>query len=335
MTSHPETLNNIEAAQPFEYELLQGHFRTDGSFKGDEQLRSEYVQLTDELIHKMTDGVDVQNAETGEVEKHIPDYVVWLDKSARPVSWLTKELWPTLAVRPNGELPDMPSFRFANIDREQWVNTVDPEGIGHMDADRVDKSIIRSLRSVFVAPRDKQAGLTETIDEAPAELDDKTVLIVDEVRASGRTLDMAMKMFERAFPNTKFAKTHWMSGQVQLRDPRGRMIGQGNADLPVWYKEHDVKGRGVGNRNEKSSESSNSRTQRLGRWFLSTRLAEQDDASLRLRKELKQLGKDVMNHEVLVVPSLDRDMDDFEERAKRLNNISFDEFIKAKRQLAD
>src|SRR6185436_11400821 len=88
----------VPEEQPFEYELLTGHKRTDGSWKSSEELKTEYVHLTDELIRKMTEGVRVVDAVTGETENKPVDYVVWIDKSARPVSWLTKELWPTLAV---------------------------------------------------------------------------------------------------------------------------------------------------------------------------------------------------------------------------------------------
>lgn len=324
----PTLFDVPHVAPPIEYELLKGHFRTGGSFKTDEQLRSEYVQLTDDLIYKMTEGVSVKDLETGETRIEKPDYVIWLDKSARPVAWLAKDLWPTLAADKDGHLPKMPKFRFVNIDREQWVTQVDPEGVGHMDIDRVDQSIIRSLRSIFVSVPNKQQGLTEEIDTAPSELDNKTIMIVDEVRSTGRTLDIAEKFFKRAFPTTKVATAHWMKSLV------AKDMAVGNADLPVWYKEKDVQGRGVGNRDEVLSRSSPSRTQRLGSWFLSTRLSDPSDPSSRqLRKELSQLAKDAHDGKILVMPSLDRDADDYEDRAVRLNSLQFEEFLKKKEQL--
>jgi hypothetical protein len=63
--SQPELFEMPHEAKPFEYELLKGHFRTDGSFKNDDQLRSEYVNLTDGLINKMTEGVSVEDPHTG------------------------------------------------------------------------------------------------------------------------------------------------------------------------------------------------------------------------------------------------------------------------------
>src|SRR5690606_903358 len=113
--------------------------------------------------------------------------------------------------------------------------------------------------------------------------------------------DISRKFFEKAFPKAKLATTHWMGRTTTV----GGAIG--NADLPVWYKEKDIRGRGVGNRDERISKQSDSRTQRLGAWFLSTRLAIDDPDSAQLRKELHQLAQDVEKHKVLVVPSMDRD----------------------------
>jgi hypoxanthine-guanine phosphoribosyltransferase len=323
--SQPELFELPHEAPPFEYVLLKGHERTDGSFKDDEQLRTEYVHLTDNLIYKMTHGISVEDPETGERVIRKPDVVIWLDKSARPVSWLTKELWDTFSPDEDGTVPKMPDFRYVNIDREQWVNQIDPQGSGYLDINEVNQSIIRSLRSVFTDPIHKKQGLTEAIDSAPTELDKKTILIVDEVRASGRTLDIAKKFFQKAFPDTAVGTAHWMSGLVQKNGAIG------NRDVPVWYKDKDVSGRGVGNRDELLSKRSKSRTQRLGAWFLSTRLAEDDTDSKRYREELHQLGQDVKDKKVLVIPSADREIDDIVERAERLNGIDFEDY-KAKRQ---
>lgn len=310
-----------------EYQLLTGHARTDGSFKTSEQLRSEYVQLTDELIMQISDGVEVVDPVTREKRTERPDVVVWLDKSARPVSWLARELWPTLAQKEDGTTPPIPAFRFVNIDRQQWVNMIDPHGTGMVDIDRVDPSVIRSLRSIFVPLPAKREGLGRNIDEASSELDDKTVLIVDEVRSSGRTLEYAKKFFQKAFPTTRLATTYWMKGMTM------REGATGNADLPVWYKENDITGRGVSNRNEQVSQRSPSLTQRLGGWFLSTAFEDMDPSSRQLRQEIHQLAEDVKNQNILVVPSLRRDADDFNERATRLNNMAFEEFVAEKREL--
>ncbi len=331
-SSHPLTPEELLApevedhSEHPEYELLVGHHRTDGSFKTSEQLRMEYIHLTDELIRQMTEGVPVKDYESNETHFKRPDFVVWLDKSARPVSWLTKELWPQLAADAEGNVPEMPAFRFVNIDREQWVNQIDPEGRGNMNIDLISQSIIRSLRSLFVSPRYKKDGINEEIDRVPTKFDDKVVLIVDEVFASGRTLDIASKFFERAFPKAHIASSHWMKGIATV--DQGRATG--NADLPVWYKEGDNRGRGVDNRNDKTSQLSPSKTQRLGAWFLSTRLNVPDPDSQQLRRELHWLAQDAKDHKILVIPSTWRD--DEYERGGWLNGVDSQGYIQLRRE---
>ncbi len=323
----PRLFPTEETEQRVQYELLREHTRTDGSLKTTEQLRAEYVHLTDEIVRQLTDGIRVEDPVSGEYIYEKPDYVVWLDKSARPVAWLTRDLWPLLAQDENGKVPKIPESRFVNIDREQWVNTVDPNGTGMVDIDRVDESVIRSLRSIFVVPEYKKEGLTEAIDQAPAELDGKTILIIDEVKASGKTLDIAHKFFQRAFPTARIGTTHWMRGMAQIG------TAQGNADLPVWYRSDIEEGRGVGNRDQNRSQRSKSTTQRLGGWFLSTALESRDSLSAQLRSELHQLAQGARSGEVLVVPSHQRD--DFIERAERLNGMTLDEFKSAKQKIGE
>lgn len=294
----------------FEYRLLTGHRRTDGSEKSSEALRMEYINLTDKLIHQMTDGVDITDPVTYEKETRVPDAVVFLDKSARPLAWLTRELWDRLAPEPGSdEIPPMPDMKFLNIDREQWVNAVDPDGHGYMDISKIDPSIIRSLRSIFVSPQDKQDGITEAIDDAPASLDNKTIMVVDEVSSTGRTLSIATKMIQRAFPSAHVGGAHWMDGMAR----KGSAVG--NADLPVWYKEDDEYGRGVGDRaHDHPDRRSDNLTQRLGSWFLSTRFAKPDGKALQLRREIKHLAE---HPDVPIRPSYERD--DVFERLETLN----------------
>lgn len=286
---HPPTpdTQKLKIDEAFEYSILTGHNRTDGSYKTGEQLRMEYIQRTDRLIHTITDGVEIRDPDTGELSKKRPDTVIFLDKSARPVAWLMRALWNKLAIDENEGIAEQPDIRFLNIDRKQWVNTLDIEGNGVLDINRLDKTILRSLRSIFVSPIDKQDGLTEKIDIAPASLDGKTILVVDEVHATGRTLSIAQKLLQASFPTAQIAGIHWMSGVSN--------IGQatGNADLPVWYKQDDPRGRGVNDRmKDPSRQQSGNLTQNLGKWFLSTPFRIPDKKSNQLRAEIKNLAHD-------------------------------------------
>lgn len=311
------------------YELIVGHETTDGVFRTTEQVHTEYIRLTDELIHKAVDGVTATNPKTGEQTTETVDYIIWLDKSARPLSWMTKELWPQLAARADGTVPDMPESKFVNIDRNQWTSTIDPQGVGSTDISKIDPSIIRSLRSIFLAnPADREQGLTDAIDNAPTLFDGKTVMIVDEVQSTGRTLMYASKFFARAFPDAKIAEAHWMAG---ITTKNGAI---GNKDIPVWYSDTTELGRGIGNRNIDASLKSENATQRLGAFFLSTAMRKTDEKSMQLRAEIRQLAKDARAGKLLIVPSLKRDSSDFDERAVRLNGMKdIQAFIVAKKLL--
>lgn len=350
---HPIELpaDELDGPGSFEYRLIKAHRRTDGTLKSDQLVRSDYLRRTDELLRQMTEGVDVLERVVPEPSEEVvsgeevsgaepkeapdsapvykmvtrkPDEVVFLDKSARPVAWLAGEMWESFAALPGEETPKKPSFSFVNIDRNQWVNAIDPDGTGIVDVDRLDPSVVRSLRSIYVSPADKRDGLTEDIDTAPATLDDKTVLIVDEVRSTGRTLDIATAFFKEAFPTARVAGTHWMGGAIMKN---GAM---GNADLPVWYKEDSPLGRGIANRDPIASQASPNITQRLGGWFLGRRLAEPDPASEQLRVEMRHLAHD---DNVLFIPSTLRDEDDYIARAETFNGMTLPEYASEKRHL--
>lgn len=304
----------------FDYKLLAGHNRTDGSYKTDKQLRMEYITLTDKLIETIQEGAFVKDPETGKVEQKPFDNVIFLDKSARPVSWLVRALWDRLAFDEDGSQTPMPKMNFLNIDREQWIGSVDEEGTGLVDVSHLSPSIIRSLRSIFVVPNHKGPKIDEAIDDAPATIDNKNVLIVDEVRSTGRTMNIARKLLNRAFPTTHFETACWMGGQTAKyvkSSSRGRTLTYGNADLPVWYREDSEFGRGVGNRQVDHLPDGTSRTQQLGRWFLSRRFKTVDQDSLQLRKEIEYLAS---HPDVPIRPSPYRD--DADERLAHLNNTT-------------
>src|SRR3954469_6875014 len=72
------------------------------------EIRIKYLTLTDELIRRMSE--------------QRTDVAIFLDKSARPVEWLVRELWDELAPTDpdTGKTVPKPEMKFLNIDREQW-----------------------------------------------------------------------------------------------------------------------------------------------------------------------------------------------------------------------
>ncbi len=313
----------------FEYQLLVGHRRTDGSLKSTEYLHTEYLRLTDQLVQKATEGVTVLDPNTNEYTTKPVDFIVWLDKSARPVQWLFHEMWDTLAAHKDGTIPEEPQHKFVNIDRKQWSSTIDVNGHGATDVSALDQSIIRSLRSIFLKhPQDRKDGLTEKIDTAPTQFDGQTVLIVDELISTGRTLTYAENFFKRAFPKAIVAGAYWMGG---ITSKNGAI---GNADVPVWYTDKHSMGRGVGDRNVDASLSRPGKlsAQKLGAWFLSVRQHGGPDAlSRQLRQEIHQLAAEARSGNVFIEPSRQRDIDDYLERGLRINNLPDIEAFKAKK----
>lgn len=302
-----------------DYTILHEHRRTDDSFKSLEELEMEYVELTDKLIYKMTHGDMV--SEHGERVRVIPTKVIFLDKSARPLAWLVRDLWDTLAPEPGSDtIPKRPDFKFLNIDRLQWREQLDPNKTLGYDADRLTDEQVEGLRSLYNPKHD--GSLT-----AENELDDEVIMIVDEVKSSGDTLTIAEAIVQRAFPTSKVFGAYWMEKIVTKKDG-----SQGNADLPVWYRDDstDAKltvGRGVGNRRDPS------RMTHPSQYFLSTRLPEMDQRALRLREDFKTLTSALKDREVSYIPFKDRE--DEEERSKEINGTSLQQVYLARQAIRE
>lgn len=111
------------------------------------------------------------------------DSLVFLDKSARPIAWLFRDLWRQAT-------PDepVPACRFVNIGRLEEPHL--PE-------------FPRKQRKTY------GRGAVDAVGVAfGPQFDGKRVLIVDEVVVSGSTLQSAMSVFKEAFPNAKFEPVH-------------------------------------------------------------------------------------------------------------------------------
>lgn len=257
-------------SEPHDYQILTGFYRN-GVEVTDAQIQREYLSRTERFID--------------DVVANKPDALIFLDKSARPVSWLVDGMWASAAPGVK-----KPQIYFLNIDREQWRDTVGSNST-YINTDRVDQNRIAELHALFaVKPVDdnKKGQVDPKAIEAPTIFDEKKVMIIDEVKATGDTLDIARGIFRRAFPKTQIIGKHWMIPEV--KSVRGG--GNANAEVPVWYDSESALGRGVHNRNPEKSAHSTNRAQRIGRWFLSRRFDEPDAKSEQLRKEMKWLAED-------------------------------------------
>lgn len=287
---------------------MHAHKRTDGTVKPLEELEVEYVELTDKLIYLMTQGKEL--LVNGEYEKFVPTKVIFLDKSARPLAWLTKELWAKLAPEPNESIPEKPDFKFLNIDREHWRSKLDPNGTGSYSASYLTDEEIDGRRSIFGKNHDGSFDVEN-------ELDSQVIMVVDELMTTGDTLDIATKIIKQAFPTSTVFGEHWMG--KTYTNPHTNITS--NADAPVWYKfdkddpnspKNEV-GRGVRNRilDERLITHQSQK-------FLSQRWPVPDQQSLRLREDLRELASQVGN-EVPYVPHIYRDELSRERRSEMIN----------------
>lgn len=288
----------------------------------DPELRYKYVGNTERLIDRV-------------ISEKI-DTVIFLDKSARPVAWLMRSLWPTLGIKDfdqDGQpiMAPKPDMKFVNIDREQWAPSMGrSEGKdGGITLKNVHKDTIDSLTGLF-AKKIMDADEYVSADDETM-FDGKNILIVDEVSSTGDTLHMAEALFGRAFANAKKIEgAYWMPPDTKLDKGSG---GKKNADVPIWYVEHSALGRLVGDRSSASRWSKNI-TQRRGEQFLGTRFAKMDMLGVALRKEMQQIGRDVAEGVIPVKPGASRVDDELysENFMNSVNGVTEAEYAKLVRQ---
>ena len=269
------------------------------------ELRMKYVAYTESLIQQA-------------VEDKIDD-IVFLDKSARPIAWLMKGLWPMLGIDDEGKPAKMPDIRYVNIDREQWGPVVgrSEDKDGGIDLSRVHPHAIEDLRSVFAVQN------SDGLSPDQSFLDNKNVMVVDEVMTSGDTLRIAHGLFSRAFPSANITDRYWLPIAHKTTRGGARM----NAELPVWYSDYDQHGRLVADRHIKASENSINARQRRGAMFLSTRFPHPDQKGITLRKEMTQLAHEVEDGVMPVIPSGGRSIEAIEIILKDVNGLSVDEYV--------
>lgn len=279
-------------------------------------LRSRYATLTDALIHRL-EGHD----------GWVPNVVVCLDKSGRPVAWLVRALWPILARTPgtlyeDGQIPTLPQFRMVNIDREQWWDVTGASETGVVDVDRIPDGVVEALRRVF-----------QHLDAAPSDpswLDGRKVLVVDEVYNTGDTLRIARGLFERAFPSADIRGDHWMTPGVKV----DRAGNRRTAEVPVWYRADTWAGRLVGNRMDPTNPPATRRNS-SGALFLSTRPRTPDTAGRQLRAEINQLATDLTSAQLLARPASSRSREDQKDRIRALFGFNDPKGFLAARQAQD
>ena len=222
--------------------------------------RLEYVPMSIDETMGMMVGSTAKTIEAlvGESSEGIPkaDHVIYLDKSARPVSWLVSEFWDDFTSQ------EEPKKTHLAIDRRSWLRP--PYTSSSLEGHEMIRNPDGSLReanardfNIMAVPREVLAGIHglyveggipegATPDEVmamPTILDGQNVTIVDEVSRSGATLGIAKELLHAAIPKTASINGHvfWNGG----------VVGNGQMkSAPAWYDPRRSVGRGVKDINE-------------------------------------------------------------------------------------
>ncbi len=186
------------------------------------------------------------------------DHVIYLDKSARPVSWLNNTFWDAFTNK------QQPSHSYLAIDRMEWferTNTPvtingyieDASGesshVARFDdflKENVTDEDIARIRALYI-PGGIEDEDIEKIMNTPTNLEGKNITIIDEVRRSGSTLEIAKYLVSRAIPEAASVNgySYWNAGSQTSTDGEKQMRG-----VPVWYDSTSHLGRGIGDVNE-------------------------------------------------------------------------------------
>lgn len=278
---------------------------------------SEYVTDTANLIAVMDGTAEIYADDPG---REKPDHVIYLDKSARPVSWLVNTFWKDFSEE------ERPSHSYLNIDRLPWFRRAGFEvtsggyirgrdGSQHKvelrdfleEADKIPQETFARIRALFI-PGGVETEDFEEIMRTPTSLDGKNLLIIDEVQETGSTLGIAKYLLSRAIPELKSVNGDyfWDSGIKKNGD--GTETQQ--LSVPVWYSHTTSAGRGIGDVNEpffqeryEENPTPRTRARALGALALSqpVNLAEEPgELSRELAREIQQLHRDYQDGKVFL-----------------------------------
>jgi|GEM_PF-6842253 len=127
---------------------------------------------------------------TEEVADQRPDTLVFLDKSARPVSWGLRAAWPLL-------FPEqaLPQIKFVNVGQEKWSLEDSPAPVN--SAPRLPD--LTHLRRHFSKPQSAYGQ-----NRASTILAGETVWLIDDFRFTRNTLNIALAYFRETYPETVF-----------------------------------------------------------------------------------------------------------------------------------
>lgn len=290
---------------PTHYRILKNHLGR--GFESIDQIAWTYINCTEKLI-KTINGVDKNSdrkikddPKDGQYNGGNFDVVVYLDKSARPVSWLVRKFWPEMS-----SVTKEPVTRFLNINHKdeifEMVETtgcVDPAD-RYYNFSKIPEDKVLAIRALFGG---KELSPSNWQSEVKKEglLDKKNILIVDEVESSGNTLFCAQRLLKLAFPTSKVHGVYYWDSRFKYTN-----VGRRLTSAPAWYNGENVFGRGVGNVNKNYYKKNPGNFNiKLGSFVISAphldeegkRLKVKDDElAVSLRNDIDHLHRDYLGY---------------------------------------
>lgn len=313
-----------------------------GVWDGD-YARQQYLRSVDHLIGLLDGTITAPDLQAPGVAHAKPDVVVWLDKSARPASWIVDAFWDQIAA----EGSRRPRYEFVRIDRRDWLvhmGYTDAQARNatakRVDLQAVPEDLILRLRTLFCSEPVEPLRWQEQVATAPTTLDGLDVLVVDETMVSGATLATATGLIARAAPEAR------VSGTYFWRDTTSKTVGgvTQRGTVPVWYpgetsdgSEVTVFGRGVGNCSavywERQPDTDVVIRNRIAAAMVSaphhdpkTLAHLRDELAEMLLQDIAFLTYDYASGRVLRRPSAERADEDYDAIVAS-QGIAFDEFV--------
>lgn len=286
---------------------------------GIDKTLSHFVSETAGLISVM-DGTAQKYEQDSQLEK--PDHVIYLDKSARPVSWMVNKFWTDFSDQ------ERPEHSYLNIDRIPWLQRagleLKPDGEGGVNVLGAGGELRRPKLDDFIAQADNlppetfariralyiPGGITtddpEEIMNTPTTLEGKNLLIVDEVADTGTTLGIAKYLLSRAIPEAASINgDYFWHPDIKSNDGQTQKLS-----VPVWYSHRTSDGRGIGDVDEafyrerfREDPTPRNRAKALGAFVLSRPVdltTEDDQSSRRLAKDILQMHDDYEKGKILL-----------------------------------
>lgn len=275
-----------------------------------------YVKATADCIAVLT-GED-EGDDTSSEKLPAADHIIYLDKSARPVSWLNNVFWDSFTDKPR------PKHSYLAIDRIEWFRRTDTpvDAYGYVKDANGETSHLASFEEDFIKENvtDEDiariralyipGGIGEDIDDnnidvekimnTPTNLKGKNITIIDEVAHSGSTLKIAAYLVSRAIPEAASVNgyTFWNAGTQVSADGEQHQM----RSAPVWYDKNSRLGRGIGDVNEdffakryEQYPTRKTRAQKIGSFVLGEFVdlsREPGGKSRELAKEIKLMRKE-------------------------------------------